>query len=185
MALGLSWLVACGILVPWPGIETVSPALQGRFLTTGPHRSSLSPSSPLSPLSHIYYEAGSNFILLHADIQPSTQQTPTYSCCLVAQSCLTLSNSMDCCIPGFPVHHQLPELAQTHVHELMMPYNHLCRCHPLLRPSVFPSIRVFSNKSALHIRGPKHWNFSFSISPSYEYSGLISFRIDWYDLFAV
>ena len=103
----------------------------------------------------------------------------------VAQSCPTLCDPMDCSTPGLPVLHQLPELAQTHVHELMMPYNHLCRCHPLLRPSVFPSIRVFSNKSALHIRGPKHWNFSFSISPSYEYSGLISFRIDWYDLFAV
>ena len=66
--------------------------------------------------------------------------------------------------------------------ELMMPSNHLILCRPLFLPSVFPSIRVFSNESALHIRWPKYWSFSFSISPSKEYSGLISFRIDWFDL---
>ena len=70
--------------------------------------------------------------------------------------------------------------------ESVMPSNHLILCHPfLLPPSIFPSIRVFSNKSALHIRWPKYWSFSFSISPSNEYSGLISFRIDWLDLLAV
>ena len=69
--------------------------------------------------------------------------------------------------------------------ESMMPSNHLILCHPLLLPSIFPSIRVFSSESALHIRWPKYWHFSFSISPSNEYSGLISFRIDWLDLFAV
>ena len=70
--------------------------------------------------------------------------------------------------------------------ELIMPSNHLILCHPLLLlPSVFPSIRVFSNKLALFITWPKYWNFSFSISPSNEYSGLISFRIDWLDLLAV
>ena len=68
----------------------------------------------------------------------------------------------------------------------VMPSNHLLLCHPLLLlPSIFPSIRVFSNESALHIRWPKFWSFSFSISPSNEYSGLISFRIDWFDLLAV
>ena len=67
----------------------------------------------------------------------------------------------------------------------MMPSNHLSLCHPLLLPSVFPSIRVFSNESALHIRWPKYWSFTFSISPSNEHSGLISFRIDWFDLLAV
>ena len=67
-----------------------------------------------------------------------------------------------------------------------MPSNHLILCHHLLLlPSIFPSIRVFSNESVLHIRWPKHWSFSFSISPSNEYSGLISFRMDWVDLFAV
>ena len=70
--------------------------------------------------------------------------------------------------------------------ESVMPFNHLILCYPLLfLPSIFPSIRVFSNESALHIRWPKYWNFSFSISPSNEYSGLISFRMDWLDLPAV
>ena len=67
----------------------------------------------------------------------------------------------------------------------VMPSNHLILCHPLLLPSVFPSIRVFSTESVLHIRWPKYWSFSFSISPSKEYSGLISFRIDWLDLLTV
>jgi len=69
--------------------------------------------------------------------------------------------------------------------ESVMPNNHLILCRPLLLPSIFPSVRVFSNESALHIRWPKYWSFSFSISPSNEYSGLISFRIDWFDLLAV
>ena len=70
--------------------------------------------------------------------------------------------------------------------ELVMPSNHLILCHHLLLlPSIFPSIRVFSNKSVLHIRWPKYWRFSFNISPSNEYSGLISFRMDWLDLLAV
>ena len=69
--------------------------------------------------------------------------------------------------------------------ESVMPSNHLILCHPLLPPSIFPSIRVFSNESALHIMWPKYWSFSFNISPSNEYSGLISFRMDWLDLLAV
>ena len=69
--------------------------------------------------------------------------------------------------------------------ELVMTSNHLILCHPLLLPSVFPSIRVFSNRSVLHTRGPKYWSFSFNISPSNEHSGLIFFRIDWLDLLAV
>ena len=104
----------------------------------------------------------------------------------ITQSCPTLCNPMDCSTPGFPVHYQLPELTQTHVHRVVMPSNHLILCHPLLLLlSIFPSIRVFSNESALHIRWPKYWSFSFSISPSNEYSGLISFRMDWLDLLAV
>ena len=68
----------------------------------------------------------------------------------------------------------------------VMPFNHLILCHPLLLPpSIFPSIRIFSNESALHIRWPKYWSFSFSITPFNEYSGLISFRVDWLDLLAV
>ena len=94
---------------------------------------------------------------------------------------------MDCSRPGFPVHHQLQELAQTHLMsiESVMPSNHLILCCPLLLPSVLPSIRVFSNKLVLCIRWPKYWSFSSSIRPSNEYSGLISFRTDWFDLFAV
>ena len=78
------------------------------------------------------------------------------------------------------------DMSLSKLRELVIPSNHLILCHPLLLlPSVFPSIRVFSNKSALHIRWPKYWSFSFSISPSKEYPGLISFRMDWLDLLAV
>ena len=84
---------------------------------------------------------------------------------------------------SFTISRSLLELMST---ESMMPSNHLILCHPLLiLPSIFPSIRVFSNKLTLQIRGPKYWTFSFGISPSNEYSGLISFRIDWFDLLAV
>ena len=103
----------------------------------------------------------------------------------VSQSCPTLCDSTDCSTPGFPVHHQLLELAQTHVHWSVMPSNHLILCCPLLLLSIFPSIRVFSKVSVLPTRWPKYWSFSFNISPSNEYSRLISFRIDWFDLFAV
>ena len=93
---------------------------------------------------------------------------------------------MDCSMPGFPVHHQLPELTQTHVHRVGEPSNHLILCCPfLLPPSIFPSIRVFSSESVLRIRWPKYCSFIFSISPSNKYSGLISFRMDWLDLLAV
>ena len=91
---------------------------------------------------------------------------------------------MNCRTPGLPVHHQLPEFTQTHVHELVLPSNHLILCRPLLLPPlIFPSIRVFSNESVLPVRWPKYW--SFSISPSNEYSGLISFRMDGLDLLTV
>ena len=103
----------------------------------------------------------------------------------VTQSCPTLCNPMDCSTPGFPSHHQLLEFAQTHVLWSMMPCNHLILCHPLLLlPSIFPNIRAFSNEPVLRISWPKYWSFSFRISPSNEYSGLISFRLDWLDLLA-
>ena len=93
---------------------------------------------------------------------------------------------MDCSTPGLHVHHQLPEFTQTHAIESVMPSNHLILCHPLLLlSSIFPSIRVFSSESALCIRWPKYWSFSFNISPLNEYSGLISLRMDWLDLLAV
>ena len=104
----------------------------------------------------------------------------------VAQSCLTFCDPMDCSTPGFPAHHQLPELAQTLVQKSVMPSNHLILCHPLLLwSSIFHSIRVFSNESVLGIRWSKYWSFSFSISPSSEYSGLSSFRMEWLDLLTV
>ena len=93
---------------------------------------------------------------------------------------------MDCSTPGFPVLTVSQSLLKLMSIELVMPPNHLILCHPLLLlPSIFPSIRVFSTELALHIKWPKFWSFSFSISPSSEYSALISFRIDWYDLPAV
>ena len=102
----------------------------------------------------------------------------------VTQSCPTICDPMDCSTPGLPVYHQLLEFTQTHV-ESVMPSNNIILFHPILPPSIFPSIRVFSNQSVLCIRWPKYYRFSYSISPSNEYSGLISFRMDWLDLLAV
>ena len=98
----------------------------------------------------------------------------------------TLHNPMDCSTPGLPVHHQFLEFIQLRSIDSVMPSNHLIAClPPLLLPSIFPSIRVFSNKSVLRIRWPKYWSFSFNISSFNEYSGLISFRMDWFDLLSV
>ena len=89
-------------------------------------------------------------------------------------------------MPGFPVHHHSWSLLKLMSIESVMPSNHLILCHPLLLPpSIFPSNRVFSNESVLRIRWPEYWSFSFSTSPSNEYSGLMSFRMDWLDLLAV
>ena len=104
----------------------------------------------------------------------------------VALSCPTLCNPMNHSTPGLPVHHQLLEFTQTHVHRVgdVIPPSHPMSS-PLLPPSIFPSIRVSSNESALHIRWPKYWSFSFNVSSSSEHPGLISFRMDWLDLLAV
>ena len=92
---------------------------------------------------------------------------------------------MEWSMTGLPVHHQLPELAQTHFHQVG-DANHLIVCHSLLLlPSIFPSISVFSNESVLRIRWQNYWSFSFSISPSNKHSGLISFMIDWFDLLTI
>ena len=102
-----------------------------------------------------------------------------------AQLCLTLYDPMDGSLPGLPVHWQLSEFTQTHVHwvgDAIQPPHPLSS---LLLPSTFPSIRVFSNESVLHIRWSKYWSFSFIISPSNEHTGLITFRMDWLDLHAV
>ena len=101
----------------------------------------------------------------------------------VAQSCPTLCDPMNRSIPGLPVHHQLPEFTETHVHQVS---DTVQPSHPLLLlPPVPPSSRVFSSESTLRMRWPKYWSFSFSISPSKEHPGLISFRMDWLDLLAV
>ena len=109
------------------------------------------------------------------------------TCCSVTQPCLTLCDPMDCSKPGFLVLHHLLELAHTHVHwvsDVIQP------SHPLSSPPLAFSLpqhlsQVFSNESSLLIRWPMYWSFNFSISPSNEYSGLISFRIDWFDFLAV
>ena len=118
-------------------------------------------------------------ILRHYVVHPELTQ-----CCrsimlllLFSQSVVSNSSRHHGSTPGFPVLDHLPEVAQ------IQPS--LVLCHPLLLPSIFPSIRVFSNESALHIRCPKYWNFTFNISPPHEHSGLISFRMDWLDLLAV
>ena len=96
----------------------------------------------------------------------------------VTHSCPTLCDPMDCSTPGFPIHHQLLELTQTRVIKSVMPSNHLILCSPLLLlPSIFPGIKVFANQSDLPIKWPKRRSFTFSISHSNEYSGLISFRM--------
>ena len=104
----------------------------------------------------------------------------------VAQSCPTLCDPMNHSTPGLPVHHQLPEFTQTDVHRVG---DAIQPSHPLssllLLPPIPPSIRVFSNESTLRMRWPKYWSFSFSVSPSKEHAGLISFRMDWLDLLAV
>ena len=113
-------------------------------------------------------------------------ELPSVQFTSLAQLCPTLFNPINCNIPGLPVHHQLPESTQTHVHwvgDVIQP------SHPqlplLLLPSIFPISRVFSNESALCIRWRKYWSFSFNISLSNEHPGLISFRMDWLDLLAV
>ena len=120
-----------------------------------------------------------NFKLLRCSVQFSS----------VAQSYPTLQShglQHNCSLPGFPVRHQRPELAQTYSIKSVMPSNHLILCHPLvLLPSIFPSIWVFSSESALRIRCPEYWSCSFSLSPPNEHSGLMSFRMDWLDLLAV
>ena len=105
----------------------------------------------------------------------------------VSQSCPALCDPMDYSMPGLAslsITNSLSLLKLMSI-KLVIPSNHLILGRPLLPPSIFPSIRVFSNESVLHIRWPKYWSFSFSFSPSSEYSGLISFRIDWFDLLAV
>ena len=123
---------------------------------------------------------------MNAFIIISISKPPSVLFSSVTQSCLALCHPMDCRMPGLPVHHNSQSLLKLMSVQSEMPSNHLIFCHPLLLPpSIFTSIRVFSNQSVLLIRWPKYWSFSFSISPSNELSGLISFRMNWLDLLAV
>ena len=126
-------------------------------------------STPGFPVHHQLPEPAQTHVHQIGDaIQPSHPQW-----------CPTLCDPMDCCTPGFPVYPKSRSLLKLMSIESVMPSNHLNFCCPLLLlPSIFPSIRVFSNESVLCIRWTKYWSFSFSISPSSEYPGLISFRID-------
>ena len=142
--------------------------LQGIFLTRDQTQGSCIGRRTLLPLSH--------------QGRVKCLEVKEDCCCSVAQSCWTLCESMDCGTPGPLVLYHLPELAQIMFIELVMPSNHLVLCHPLLLPSIFLSLRIFSNESVLHVRWPKYWSFSFSISPSNEQPGLISFRMDCLDL---
>ena len=104
----------------------------------------------------------------------------------MAQLCPTLCDPINCSTPSLPIHHQLPEFTKLMSIESVMPSNDLILCLPLiLLPSIFSTIRVFSNELALRIRWPKYWSFSFNISPTNEHPGLISFPMDWLDLLAV
>ena len=137
-------------------------------------------------LFSFFFSFSSSFFWCSSLLFSSILQISVSQFSSVTESCPTLCDPMDCSTPGFPVHHQLPGLAQTHVHwvgDAIQPSHPLLS--PSLLPSIFPSIRVSFNESVLHIRWPKYWNFSFNISPSKEYSGLISFRIDWFDLLPV
>ena len=128
----------------------------------------------LSEIRHFHLLSSTNSTYLqHVLIQFSS----------VTQSCLTLCDPMDCSAPVFPVHHQFPQLTQTHVHGV---HDAIQPSHPLLLPpSIFPSLMVSSSESVLRIRGPKYQSFNFSINPSDGYSGLIPLRMDWLDLIAV
>ena len=143
----------------------------------------------MSPRSATPQDLRSFFLWAASDLTDTEGRnilSPAMSVSSIAQSCPTLFNSTDCSTPGFPVHRQLLELAQSHVHRVSDVIQPAHPLYPLLLPpSIFPSIRLFSNESALCIRWPKYWSFSFSISPSNEYSGLISLRMDWLDLLAV
>ena len=130
--------------------------------------------------------------ILPPPLPPSCKQHPEFCSLYNALSCQfssvtqsrpTLCDHMDHSTPGLPVHPNSRSLLKLMSIESVMPSNQLILCHPLLLPSIFPSIRVFSNESALHIRWPEYWGFS--IRPSSEYAGLISFRMDWLDLLAV
>ena len=162
--------------------STVSLWLQEKFLKHGCQVSWLSGSDTISRHLKLFFLPKA-CILAKWSVNCTLNFSSVSS---VAQSCLTLGNPMNRRTPGLPVHHQLPEFTRLTSIESVMPSSHLILCRPLLLlPPIPPSIRVFSNESTLRMRWPKYWTFSFSIIPSKEIPGLISFRIDWLDLLTV
>ena len=131
----------------------------------------------------VIYRYICTLMLLQNGLYYQGESQEGYQLSSVTQSCLTLGDPMNCSVPGLPVHHQLPEFTQTLAHQVS---DATQPSHPLSSPSPPAlSIRVFSNESALRMRWSKYWSLSFSISPSNEHPGLISFRMDWLDLLAV
>ena len=131
-----------------------------------------------------FFFSNKYFLSIYSYAQDYTRHWLWVQFSSVSQSCPTLCDPMNHSTPAIPVHHQLPEFTQTHVHRVGDASSHLILCRPLLLlPLIPPSIRVFSNESTFPMRWPKYW--SFSISPSNEHPGPISFRMDWLDLFAV
>ena len=164
--------------LPNPGIEPGSPTFQAKALPYEP---------PGKPTTQIWnWEQTMPQIWLHYSLKYLIYISflVSFKFNSVAQSCLTLCDPIDCSKPGLPVHHQLPELAQTHVHWVS---DAIQPSYPLSSPSppAFNLSQHQGNESVLHIRWPKYWSFNFSISPSTEYSGLTSFRMDWLDFLAV
>ena len=142
------------------------------------------PNPEIEPVSLMTLALAGRFFTTSATWEALSSHSVQFSS--VTQSCPTLCDPMNRRTPGLPVHHQLPEFTQTHVHRLS---DAIQPSHPLSSPSLLPpippSIRVFSNESTLCMRWPKYWSFSFSIIPSKEIPGLISFEMDWLDLLAV
>ena len=146
--------------------------LQGIFLTQGSNR-----GLPNCRQTHEQLSYQKTFL---------NSQVHVLAFSSVTQSCPTLCNPMNRSTPSLPVHHQLSDLPKLMSIKSVMPFNHLILCQPLLLlPSVFPSIKVFYRGSSLCIRWLKYWSFSSSITPSNEYSGLISSRMDWLDILTI
>ena len=161
-----SWSLPNSCPLSWWG----NPSISSSVIPFSSHPQSF-PASGSVPMNQFFASGGQ---CIEASASASVQLSS------VSQSCTTLCDPMDFSTLGFPVHHQLLEFTKLTSIELVMPSNHLILCCPLLLlSSIFPSIRVFSNESAPHIRWPKYWSFSFNISLSSEYSGLISFRMNW------
>ena len=178
-------LTALGLRHIW--LPLLSPSSLGRGLPRALFRTSWAAPFDLHPKAWCGPNPEHSYVLQEklGHCHWSKSGNARCCCCLVAKSCSTICDPMDCHTPGFLVPHHLPEFAQVHVHwigEAIQPSHPLSPSFPF---TLLPSTRVFSNESAVHIRWPKHWCFSFNNSPSGEYSGLISFRIDCFDLLAV